>query len=205
MSQTPAPDELRGDDDLPGDLEGARDLIRTQVAAGYAEREQIREEALEYALDEPPEEMTEAEVEAFVDAELERALREQAERQAGFPEVTDYDRLHAAFEELERDGIVARENFSCCGNCGAAEIGEEMERHGSARGYTFFHQQDTESAVESGGLYLNYGADSNDEADWVAVGHEVVAVLRRHDLDTTWSGKLSKRIMVAVNWQRRRP
>jgi hypothetical protein len=195
VNDTPAPDGL---DEI-------RDLIRIRVAAGYSDRDSILDSALADALDDPPEGMDESAVEALVEAEVGRAFEEHARRQADFPEVTDYDRLHAAFTELERDGIVAREDFTCCGTCGAAEIGDEMLRHGAARGYTFFHEQGTEAAVENGGLYLSYGASVAGEENGVAVGREVEATLRRHGLTTRWSGRLAQRIAVDMTWQRRRP
>ena len=42
--------------------------------------------------------------------------------QATWPERTDSDRLTDAFRALDQAGIVAREDFACCQNCGVAEI-----------------------------------------------------------------------------------
>ncbi len=80
--------------------------------------------------------------------------------QATWPAVTDCDRLDAAFRELDAAGIVARHGFTCCNTCGMAEIGGEVEpdRVEHVRGFAFYHQQDTEAAVQEGNLLLSYGA-----------------------------------------------
>jgi hypothetical protein len=120
--------------------------------------------------------------------------------------VTDCDRLDAAFSSLERQGIVARQNWTCCQTCGHAEIADAMEearQSGEVRGYTFFHQQDTDSAVEGYGLWLAYGSTEDDDAATVAIGHSVCNALRDAGLSPTWEGVGSKRIALPMNWQRR--
>src|SRR5262249_15285426 len=137
------------------------------------------------------------------------AFQAHYQEQSRWPEVTDCDRLDAAFAELERDGVVCRQNFSCCGNCGCAEIGAEMEEVRSAGrgvlGYAFYHMQDTESAAEGYGLCLNYGATEGGEGPAVRIGRQIVAVLNRHGLRTEWDGSWSKRIQIRMDWKRRRP
>ena len=46
---------------------------------------------------------------------------------AGWPALTDHDRLEQAFAALETQGVVCRQNFTCCGTCGVAEIGDDRE------------------------------------------------------------------------------
>jgi hypothetical protein len=181
------------------DIDLVRGQVRTAIAAGYADWDQILEEARESADDEGLEGIDVAQVAAD-----EAAAYEQ--HQAEWPPITDYDRLHSAFVALNDRHIVARENFSCCGNCGSVEIWDEIREHGeNARGYTFFHIQDTEGAVTDGSLYMSYGATEQGEAPALAIANEVVAALREHGLRTEWDGSWSKRIFVALDWQRRRP
>jgi hypothetical protein len=129
--------------------------------------------------------------------------------QAGWPDVTDCDRLDDAFAALTQSGIVCRQDFSCCGTCGVAEIGAEMEaeREGGiqVRGYAFYHMQDTAGAAQGYGLLLNYGAVAVGEAAAVHVGRDIVAALERHGLTTQWDGSWQKRIGVPLDWKRRRP
>jgi hypothetical protein len=126
--------------------------------------------------------------------------RERVAEQADWG-VTDCDRLTAAFEELDRGGIVAREHFSCCQTCGTAEIWAEAEP--ADRGYVFFHMQDTETAGD-GVLYLAYGARADEPEATVAVGHEIVKVLRSHGFQTSWDGSESTRIRITdLEWRKR--
>ena len=55
------------------------------------------------------------------------ALREHLLEQAYWPDVTDCDRLDAAFSRLERAGIICRHNYACCGSCGAAEMRDLLD------------------------------------------------------------------------------
>ena len=121
---------------------------------------------------------------------------------------TDCDKLDEAFAELDRKGIVARQNFTCCQTCGHTEIGYEIDdalEYRPVRGYVFFHKQDTEHVVETDRLYLAYGSVEGKEDDSIEIGHEVVAVLRRAGLSVEWNGMIQKRICIKnIHWQRRR-
>jgi hypothetical protein len=73
-----------------------------------------------------------------------------------------------------------------------------------SRGYTFYHQQDTERAVDGGGVLLTYGATGGTEEASLKIGHEVVAALKAAGLQPVWDGTVRKRIGVPLEWQRRR-
>jgi hypothetical protein len=185
----------------PADADQLADLrhfVRVRVAAGYDRRDEIVDDAVDSVEGEPNLQPVARRV---TDEELAAHLA----RQAQWPATTDYDRLAAAFADLERSGIVVREDFSCCGNCGSHEIWEEVEAYGEGvRGYAFFHQQDTESAVEGDGLYLSYGATAEGEEASLGVAAEIVAALRGHGFTPAWNGRLSQRIGVSLDWKRRR-
>jgi hypothetical protein len=188
------------------DIDDLRDFIRIQVAAGYAPLAIVVEEAVDVFSDTslPPEAVRTA---AWSLAE--EAVAAHHAEQAQWPAVTDCDRLDAAFATLEATGIVARQHFSCCGTCGATQIIDEMDRIAKdgqpVRGYTFFHVQDTEHAVDGEGLYLSYGAaDHRDRQAAVEIGHEVVAALRAQGLQPTWNGRHAHRIGLPMVWRRRR-
>jgi len=74
----------------------------------------------------------------------------------------------------------------------------------NVRGYAFYHMQDTESAVEGGGLYLNYGALQDGEAAAVEIGKEIAAILKQRGLEVFWDETWEKRIGVKMDWKRRR-
>jgi hypothetical protein len=187
------------------DFDELDDFIRVQVAAGYAPIDDIVDDVLEVFAETTTNTNTLREAALAV---AQQALTGHVAEQAGWPDTTDCDRLDAAFAELDRAGIVARQHFSCCGTCGAHDIHDEMDQAEKAgtpsRGYTFFHVQDTEHAVRGESLYLSYGAVDKDRTASLAIGHEVVTVLGRHGLSPAWNGKQAHRIALPISWQRRR-
>ncbi|WIM93582.1 hypothetical protein ACTOB_005565 [Actinoplanes oblitus] len=150
-----------------------------------------------------------------------RALDIRRAQQRAWGEVRS--NLTLAFIELNRLGVLARENFACCGTCAAAEIHDERDDSRHWRGYLWYHQQDTESLAESetGSVYLGYGAyppadldretfdalpDAEKQARYQAeVEHlmdEVVfPVLHDHGMRVTWNRSLSTRILLTgAHW-----
>jgi hypothetical protein len=164
----------------------------TLVRSGFHDRDEV----LTAVLDSYEDELSEADAEELVTRLWEARLAEQAT----WPETTEADRLLAAFGTLDARGVVARPDFTCCNNCGHTEIGAEAGD--GARGYVFFHQQDTERAADGGGLYLSYGALTGGDAE--AIGREVVAALAAEGLPTEWDGTAGHRILVSpLTWQLR--
>lgn len=124
--------------------------------------------------------------------------------------------LARAFADLESKGVVARQNFSCCGNCGSGEIWDEVSDFGQWRGYVFFHHQDAISLVQTGHTYLSFGiflphylpndklkAMSDQErkvfhdTQMMALVNEVIIpTLEAHGLEVSWKGSLDTRILV---------
>lgn len=179
-------------------------FARRQVAGGFADPDQIVESTVEAHPDQADEEQLQPVVEGLVGADVARHLAEQQ----AWPEVTDCDRLDAALDELTAAGIVCRQDFTCCSNCGESEIGGEMADARDAglevRGYAFYHQQDTDRGVEGGGVYLKYGAVTEGDAALLAVGHEIADCVRRHGLAVEWGGSAADAILVRLDWKRRR-
>ncbi|GAB5348481.1 hypothetical protein TMRO357_02149 [Alteriqipengyuania sp. 357] len=166
-----------------------------------------RKDILQTAEDYFEKEFPAAEARRLAMAMLPELLAERRAEQAVWPETTDCDRLDAAFAALETDGIVSRQNFSCCGSCGSYEIWDEMaavkDAGGPTRGYAFYHMQDTESAADGGRLNLNYGAAEEGETASLQVAAEIVAKLEEHGLETHWNGSLDQRIGISLDWKRR--
>lgn len=131
------------------------------------------------------------------------------EEQASWPAETSYQKLSKAMKELEAEGIIARENFSCCMNCGNAEIGDEItdfEKSGkSAKGYVFFHEQATEHATEGYEINFVYGCYPFElpEEEHVKIGQILADKMIEAGFKVDWNGSLSKCVMVDVKWQRR--
>ena len=184
-------------------LEDLRRFVEGQVAAGYMPLDEIAQAGWEYLEGEADE--------ALLRREAERLTREAAAAHAAamatWPAVTDCDRLDAAFAALEASGILARQDWTCCGTCGVAEMADEAKaalREGRRpHGYVFFHAQDTERAVEGEGVFLNYGSTEGDDDAAVAVGHQIVGALKAQGLEPKWDGSLGRRIELPLDWKRR--
>lgn len=185
-------------------IDELRDMIETDVAAGFMELNDVVERAVD-ALDG---EAHPVQLQAAASRLAEITFASHLRAQANWPAVTDCDRLDAAFNELERRGIVARQNFSCCLNCGSSEIWAEVdqaqEQGREIRGCTFYHEQDTEGAVHGGGLHLAFQSTERGDEAAARVGQEIAEVLRAHGLEYDWNGSGSMRIRVLMDWKRRR-
>ncbi len=174
-----------------------KDTIARRVAEGFDRQADIVESAMDAGEEKPDK--------ALVKKMITDAFAAHKKAQTTWRGRTDCDRLDAAFDDLEKDGIVARQNFTCCQSCGSYEIGDEIDaakKKGAVIGYTFYHQQDTESAADGCGLYLLYGALKAKDAKRVAKA--IVGALKGAGLKTTWDGDLGTRILVEMNWKKRR-
>ena len=184
--------------------EELRHYIGIDIAGAFKPLSEILETAVEIVSDEFDETTVRKLAAKIYDEELERYI----DSQRSWPKITDCDRLDSAFEELQSIGIIASQNAICCQTCAAAEVWEQVEakiNEGSnVIGMTFYHEQDTESALEGGGIYLSYGAVENTDQAAIKIGDEIRRVLSDHGLMVSWNGELSKRIGVELNWQRRR-
>jgi hypothetical protein len=178
--------------------EEMRSSIRRGVAAGFSEHDEIAESAVEYleGTDGAPANPLKLANELLDEAWADHV----AEERTWGAELTDCDRLDRAFEALDHVGIVARQNFTCCQTCGCAEIGDEIEEE--AEGYTFYHQQDTDSAVDGQGIWLAFG--SFGDTDPRTIARRIVDALEAQGLRVEWNGDPGSRIHVALVWRRRR-
>jgi hypothetical protein len=179
--------------------------ILASIAEGFDDEAAILDGVIELLSDDLDDDAA-AELRAAAPAIYREAAAVHARAQAAWPAVTDCDRLDAAFDDLDRRGVVARHHWWCCQNCGHRAMPDERARAvadgRAARGYTFYHVQDTERAAEGGGLLLAYGA-FDDPAAAGAIAAEVVDVLRAHGLAPSWSGSPAQRILLPMQWQRR--
>jgi len=115
------------------------------------------------------------------------------------------DKLRDAFRRMRKTKLVARMNFSCCGNCGAYELGSMVQEAGGSKlGYAFFHHQDNDRLESSGKVMLCYGPwyppnDSDDQLHderTTIIGTLVLAALLREGLAVEWDGTPQQRIEV---------
>jgi len=202
---------LRGSTPDPEALQDAENAIRLGLAGGFDSHEVLIERATEIL----SESHKGADFKGVAAAALARMLQERQEEMRSWPEVTDCDRLDAAFEDLNAMGIMARHNWWCCGNCGSGAMPDEFERLDGVWqgvpiiGYVYYHEQDTERAAEGGGVFLGFGSmietDSEEEyeANSVLIARTAVQTLESHGLRVEWEGVITKRPCIVMNWQRR--
>jgi hypothetical protein len=185
------------------DTELLREFIIEQVNAGFESPDNIYEYALDFADTE-----IDAELQRFVRRTLNEALAQHYAQQLTWLTPTDCDKLDAAFDNLNRQGILARHDFACCQSCGRAEIWDEIQQAVSMGqdviGFTFYHQQDTEHALEGLGVTLYYDT-INKEYSAFKIGNCIVAALESAGLCVEWIGSSNERIIIKpFDWKRRR-
>ncbi|UUU21489.1 DUF6891 domain-containing protein [Streptomyces sp. DSM 40750] len=192
-----APEEVP---ELPDEVrEQVEERVRELLRCGYDDRARLSEAAEEYLVDGDDRPVSPAQARQLVD----RLWVERLAEQETWEGVTDPERITRAFESLQTaHGITARENFTCCRNCGTTEIGAEGSS--AARGFVFFHSQCTEGAAAGHGLMLLYGGFDESADTTVAVGQQVVAALAAEGLSTEWDGDPTRAITVTpLNWRKR--
>lgn len=186
------------------DLQGVRAFIASRVREGFASVHEIIEDATQYA----SERYSSNDLNSKIKRMRAELIAAHQTEQTTWEGQTDCDRLDEAFAALNRQGIVARQDFSCCNNCGFTEIWdaiEEQEKRQPVEGYVFYHLQATERVIESGQLFMAYGCVEEGGAALVRVANTVVAELRRSGLNASWGGTANHPIVVdGIVWRRRR-
>lgn len=185
-------------------LDDLRSFIACRVREGFESVHELIENANSYGCETHGRDDLLPEIKRLV-ADL---LAAQQAEEAGWKGLTDCDRLDEAFAALNQQGIVARQDFSCCNNCGFTEIWDEIEKEEQehpVEGYVFYHLQCTERAIESGQLLMAYGSVEEGKGLLARVANKVVAELRRVGLNGSWGGTDGHPIVVdGIVWRRRR-
>ena len=178
--------------------EHVREFTRASVRAGLLSREQLRDEVVQAIAAELPRRADDADV--LARAWVEDAHEELRSDQDGWPERTDYDRLQAAFAEIERGDVVVLQG--CEDHWAAKAVLDERAAAGSPlRGIAWFTAPDVWHAVDEGMLEVNlwHGTTANAAPGDALLG-EVLDSLRKHGLDAHFD---EGRIEVAAHWHRR--
>ena len=117
-------------------------------------------------------------------------------------------RLNVAFAAMRKAGIVARQNFSCCGSCAGYEIATDIEamapaRRAKVQGTAFYTKQEWRQfdGRKPQGIYIPYGqvatqAHGDVGLTTVAVGQIVATCLKEAGLEVEWDGTPEKTIYV---------
>lgn len=115
-------------------------------------------------------------------------------------------RLTKAFRYLRKqNGILAKQNFMCCGGCAGGTLAtriteENAKKPGRWNGSVYYHRQNNDSLIEDGEVYIHFGhashcVDSSNvitgddrPSDTVAIGQCAKEALERYGLEVEWNG-----------------
>jgi hypothetical protein len=103
------------------------------------------------------------------------------------PTKADIDTIFARIESTH--GIAMRSNFLCCQSCGHDALDDEGR-------YGFYHSQDTDTAAQSGRLYVAFSTDDDDDT---STGDAIATALREAGCEVEWDGTAARRIIVSVS------
>ncbi len=113
------------------------------------------------------------------------------------------ERLNEAFKDMRKAGLLARQNYLCCGSCagyGIAGIFQERvdkdeKMLEKIKGSVFYHHQDTENLnnPNTESFYLRYGKISTSKNNETAlsteeVGKIITEILTKHGIVCSWNG-----------------
>ena len=137
---------------------------------------------------------------------VDRYLARYLIMESAWVSATDCDKLDKAFADLETQGVLTRQNFTCCNDCGHEEMQSELrkQKRKKLRGFAFFHQQDTQKACQGNNLLLTFDAIEKNLEKAVEVGEDIVKALQKAGLVAEWNGSYLQRIVVKVSWKKRR-
>ena len=181
------PDSLREDH--------VREFTRSAVRSGLLAEQELYDEVLlaitsELPFVEQPEEVARMWITEFRD-ELDRDA-------AGWPEVTDYDRLQAAFADLEAVDVVVLQG--CEDHWAAKDLLDASVDH-PPRGIAWFTQPDVWHAIDEGMLEVNvWHPNTANVAPGDLLLDQVLGVFAGHGLEAHFD---EGRVEVSAFWQRR--
>ena len=177
--------------------EHVRELARDCVRAGLLDERAVYDEVLLAITTELPDRADDAAsmARAWIDEYRDELLHDQA----GWPAVTDYNRLQAVFAELTANDVVVLQG--CDDHWAAkAELDARAAAGASPRGIAWFPPPDVWHAIDEGMLELNvWHGNTANVAPGDALLDDVVAVLGRHGLDAHFD---EGRIEVSAHWLR---
>jgi hypothetical protein len=137
---------------------------------------------------------------------VEFARKQSAELE--WPAITDCDRLDEAFAALERRKVLGLHNagYSMSAAHGEAYFELQVRSHVDYVGYCFYHEQDIDTSIESGDLYIGFDDTQEGSPMMEDVARIVVEELAAAGLDPVWDGDRNARIhLKGFIWQRRTP
>jgi hypothetical protein len=142
---------------------------------------------------------------AAVDAAIDAAFEAKTLEEAQWPEITDCDRLLAAFAALGEQGICALHSAGFEIADGYAAVAEaEYRSNDPYRGYCFYVAGDVSAALNWRRMYISFGSMEDDPAKNVLIGKQVREALRAQGFQVEWDETEGKRLLIPeICWQQR--
>jgi hypothetical protein len=141
---------------------------------------------------------------------IEKRYNKRLELEKHWPEVTDFDRLAKAFDELHAQNIISLHFAGYTTQEGEESIykvyNELKDKGIEALGYCYYHIQDVYRAVDPDMrmLYIRYNDFLEDDDLCQKVGNLINEALIKHGLTTHWSGSIYDLIEIRnIHWQKR--
>ncbi len=166
------------------------DEIRKRVWSGFYTHDEIDEMIDDILEDDANETM--------LRAAIKPELRKKKEAEKSWPKQTDCDRLNSVFNELEKQGILCLHNAGYTmsdAHSDAYEIYSEAPK-GKYFGYCFYHGQDTDRAIDGGGLMLAFDHVKGDVPEKMDVALKIKEMLEKEGFTLDWDGTTEKRINI---------
>lgn len=180
------------------------DHFLISIKSGFESLEDIIENALETVEDEG----WESEIpEEWVREVLTKEYVKNDTESKNWQHPTDTDKLHAAFDSLCKDGILALHNAGYTQSDAiydVQDVWKDLEDEGKKPiGYCYYHGQDLERVIRTGILCIGfYGEKANNDKEAISIGHKVVSALKEAGFLVEWNGAASQRIEIQdFNWQ----
>lgn len=180
------------------------DHFLISIKSGFESLEDIISDALE-AVDN---EGWEKEIsEEWIRETFTHAYEKHEQKSKTWQRPTDTDKLHAAFDHLCRNRIVALHNAGYTQSDAifdVQDVWQDLEDEGiKPIGYCYYHGQDLERVIETGELNIGfYGEKENNDKEAIIIGNKVVETLKAQGFEINWDGSASKRIAIDnFNWQ----
>jgi hypothetical protein len=109
------------------------------------------------------------------------------------------EKLNELFKALRSEGLVARQNFKCCGTCASYDLGLVLEEKTDKKGCAYYHQQDT-PGINRGYVYIGYGGRPDVEGcdDTIEVGRAISDTAGKLKIPVVWDGFSHSRIRLEL-------
>lgn len=183
---------------------GLEKAVTAMVRSGFYSVDYVVEFFHDIAVDDPDAGLKPETVDEDVKRLFAAATDALARETAHWPEMTDNDKLTAAFLDLTTSGIRAEENYGYeASDCG--ELYSEIRGNPKWKGYCFYHNQDLVRGVLDGSLMIRFSAavDKPTDEDNSQIAIAVVDALRARGLHPDWDGDPRRTISLPLTWQRR--